>query len=359
MIIYFTDYIGYEVSTTHKEDEQLLHSKHPDNEEVTTNEDKVNGTQISTKDDKQPSIEVEKQDETVKHNNQPETEEELILSQMVNPQMEIREDSAIQPQYEGVHLKTVDAESLKIICSILVYLDAGKDLDYHEFFMNDTKTDTLTFPQLYKLLCNVEYLGLPKIVLQKVLKKCLMHRDFIKYNEVKEYFIASIPESLTPLSLYFSPKFLVAWYLGNIIDENILEKDNEGADLVKHLYTQYSMDRVKDREEQKEKSFFLFDDQLFYLPLQYHAIQEEEEEHKLDQLEFVREKVTLLLGKLRTLFTQQDNELPDFIWSHYNTDWLDEVCSTKEKEDTTEDIQKEEQAEDLPDINNIPNDPSM
>ena len=221
-------------------------------------------------------------------NHEPKTEDEKIIAQMINPLLSL--EACSSSQFQGIHLKTVDTKYLKIIIEILSWLDRNEDLDMLDIF-SVSPIQNLSFSELYCLLCNAEYLGMPAKVLFNIVKKWMNHESFITYDLVKEYFLASIPESLSPLSLYMPANFIMISYLWGWLgeDEDILSKDYSD-DLIKYLYIEYSKKRVSDREKLRAKSYFLFDDQLNYLQVKYHPIFEEEEENKLEQLEVVREE---------------------------------------------------------------------
>jgi hypothetical protein len=52
--------------------------------------------------------------------------------------------------------------------------------------------------------------------------------------------------------------------------------------------------------------------------LRYHAVHEEEEEHKLEQLEVVRKQATKLINQLRAIFEQLKQNKLDILWKHFS-----------------------------------------
>jgi hypothetical protein len=102
-------------------------------------------------------------------------------------------------------------------------------------------------------------------------------------------------------------KLSVAAYMNGDIDENPLNVNE--YDLCRYLYQKYNNERVKAREKLRETSYFVFDDQLFYLPVKYHQIHEEEEEKHMSQLELVRTEVKGLLIQFKQLMRQLDIDL--------------------------------------------------
>ena len=252
---------------------------------------------------------------------EPKTEEEIIISQMINPLL--APDIIENTDFHGIHLKTVSSKYLRIIINILNSLDKNEDITSLDIF-SASPTENLSLPELYCLLCNAEYLGLPNEVLFNIIKRWISHESFIKFDLIKEYFMSSIPESLSPLPLFFPSNFLIFWSLLGWIDEEgtLLSKENNW-DLVRWLYLDYSQARVADREKRREKAHFLFDDQLFYLPVKYHLIHEEEEETSLSQLEVVREAATALLSFLQPHLQKLSSIIPSSVFGYYHNDQAD------------------------------------
>ena len=94
-------------------------------------------------------------------------------------------------------------------------------------------------------------------------------------------------------------------------------------DLIKYLYQKYSDERVAHRENLRETQYLIFDDQLYYLPLQYHLIHEEEEENKLEQLEVVREENNKLFNQLKDMFEHVN--VDGILWTYYNPEFIDDT----------------------------------
>ena len=266
---------------------------------------------------KDVEVKVEEANAKVEEDNKEENEEENILSLLVNPIFMI-ENNYPQQEYKGIYLQTMNSKLLKIFIEILKFLDSGDDIiKYFDKFNWSGDSDQLSLEEMYKLLWNIQYLQLPAVVTVSLLIKWYSHPLYLKYDSVKSIFC--LKTELTPYKLQ------IAFYLTQNSEDSSVEnplENNENYDLWKFLYKAYSNERVREREERRENSYFLFDDQLFYLPLKFHLIQEEEEEDKLEQLEVVRTNWMKLLKQLQNLFAQLEGIGPfNVVWSHFHESW--------------------------------------
>ena len=186
--------------------------------------------------------------------------------------------------------------------------------------MSSTSLWTLNFQQLFALICILDYLEINKIILKYAISQIILKKEFLDNQAVAEYFIKLVPEGITPVCIYLPARLLVISELLQWTDESIFIMH---PDLIKYLYQKYSDERVAHRENLRETQYLIFDDQLYYLPLQYHLIHEEEEENKLEQLEVVREENNKLFNQLKDMF--EHTNVDGILWTYYNPEFIDDT----------------------------------
>ncbi|CAI2381650.1 unnamed protein product [Moneuplotes crassus] len=244
---------------------------------------------------------------------------EVILDRFIDPVQTSEESHEV----DGIRLATVKSKILKVLLGILSVLDKGDDLE--EFFQMKGPTNeklacqkfsALMINEMYDLYCNLQYLHFPDRVSVCLLRKVFQTREYLKYQVVREKFNVKI--ELIPYKVH------VVSYLTSNVSENPI---NPGHiyDLGKYLYEKYISDRVKIIEKLRETSHFLFCDQLYFLPLKYHPIHEDEEEIKNTQIDLAREDCAKILDFFKIICTQLvDSGFPKIFEKHFTSEWLDD-----------------------------------
>ena len=227
-----------------------------------------------------------------------------------NPVLQVMFDESPKPNYDGIYLQSANTACLQTLIQILKLLD--ENTAPLEICQQVAKSIG-SMAQLFDVICNMEYLNFEKAVTQLLSRKLFTFPEFLSFENKTQWFDI-LPETLE-LKSVVPVKILISAYLDGSIDEPIFDK-SETMDLVRYLYHRYSYYRVKDREVKRETSYFLFDDQIYYLPIKYHLVHEELEENTLSQIEVVREECITLLTQLRLLFSQIKQ-----IFEFFNEEW--------------------------------------